>query len=161
MLCGRPHWGAWRKKLKTEEEIKRIRQFILDGKIEKAKKNWSGADVVIDNKAHEPVSNSFYPEPRYVISEFSYEISWLFEKIKDAFYAENLLDGCSKIEFFGRLANSVNEKINKINDVPKQELCITILNEAEKIYFEIINGTFCSLPIAEGNTIADDYRRGK
>ena len=71
MLCGRPHWGAWRKKLKTEEEIKRIRQFILDGKIEKAKKNWSGADVVIDNKAHEPVSNSFYPEPRYVISECS------------------------------------------------------------------------------------------
>ena len=147
--------------MKTEEEIKRLKQLVIDNKICKSKRNWSGADVVIDNRSHNSNSDSFYPEPRFVISEFSYELSWLFEKLRDAFYEENLLDGCSKIEFFGRLANSANKKISNNKNVSKQELCLTILNEADEMYSEIINGTFCSLPIAEGNTIADDYRRGK
>lgn len=141
--------------MKTEDEIKRIKQLILDGKIEKAKKNWVGADVVIDNKSHDKNPNSFYPEPRYVISEYSLEISWLFDLLKNAFYAENLLDSSSKIEFFGRLANSVN------NSIPgtKQEICMALINEAEKMYSEIKNGNFKSLPIANGNEIFDDYNK--
>ena len=146
--------------MKTEEEIKRIKQLILDNNISKAKSNWGGADVVIDNKTHTTNPNSFYPEPRFVVTEFSLEISWLFECLRDAFYAENLIDGCTKIEFFGRLANSANEIINNNKNVSKQELCLTVLKEAEKIYSEIKNKAFCSLPIANGNEIADDYKRG-
>lgn len=147
-------------KLKTVEEIIKLKQLVIDNKICKAKRNWEGADVVIDNKPHVSNPNSFYPEPRFVITEFSLEISWLFECLRDAFYAEKLIDGCTKIEFFGRLANSANDKINKDKNISKQELCISIINEAEKIYSEIKNGTFCSLPIAEGNKIADDYKKG-
>ena len=143
--------------MKTEEEIKKLKQIILEGKFEKAKRNWGGADVVIDNKPHESNSNSFYPKPRFVISEFSYEISWLFECLRDAFYAEKLLDSCSKIEFFGRLANIANDNIK--NKSSKQELCINILSEAEQICSEIRNGYFCSLPLANGNEIFDDYQR--
>ncbi len=146
--------------MKTKEELNRVKQLILDDKIEKAQNNWGGADVVIDNKPHEANPNSFYPEPRYVISEFSYEISWLFERLRDAFYTERLLDGCSKIEFFGRLANAANDKLENKDNVSKQEICLIVVNEAEKIYSEIINGTFSCLPISEGNIIADDYKRG-
>lgn len=142
--------------MKTEEEIKRIKQLIIDNKIEKAQKNWGGADIVIDNKPHKENPNSFYPEPRYVISEYSLEISWIFEQLKHAFYSENLLDSCSKIEFFGRLANSINNS----NTDSKQDICMAILNEAEKIHAEIIKGTFKSLVIANGNEILDDYKRG-
>jgi hypothetical protein len=46
--------------------------------------------------------------PRIVVTPYALELSWLFESLRDAFYADNLLDGQSRIEFFGRRANAVD-----------------------------------------------------
>lgn len=147
--------------MKTSEELKKIKQLINDNKIEKAKANWNGAGVHIDNEPKSVKSDSFYPSPRFVITEFSLEISWLFERLRDAFYAEELLNSCSKEEFFGRLANTANKKLENNNILSKQELCNSIFEEAEKIYSEIISGQFKYMPIASGNEIADDYKSEK
>ena len=91
--------------MKTIEELKRLNELIINKKFEKAKHLWGGADVAVVKEQPKTNPNGFYPDPFFVVSEkFSLEISWMFEQLRDAFYAENLIDGFSKIEFFGRLA---------------------------------------------------------
>ena len=118
---------------------------------------WEGADVVIlpsSKAALEP--QSFYAEPRSVVTPYALELSWLFETLRDAFYAENLLDSQTKIEFFGRLANAANRCLGRGTD-SSVRLCAAVLHEAFAIYDEIGEGTFESLPVAVGNEIVDDY----
>jgi hypothetical protein len=68
-------------------------------------KEWGGADVVIRSHKPEPRSeNSWYPEPRWVVTPNAKPLSKLFYNLRDAFYG--MLDGCSKIEFYGRMAEA-------------------------------------------------------
>lgn len=144
--------------MKTIEELKRLNNAILNDKIEKAAKNWGGADVAVVNRQPRVNPNSFYPDPFFVIStKFSLEISWMFEQLRDAFYCENLLDGCSKIEFFGRLARAANRGIFRNNE-DCHVICMEILKEAQQIYGEITSNTFEVLPIGSGNQIAADLK---
>ena len=122
--------------MKTEDEIKRLKQLILENNIGKAESNWEGTGVIIDNKPRSPD-----PSDKFVITEFSLEISWLFNCLGDVFFKDNLIDYCSKYEFFERLADSANDKLNNCNNISKQDLCMSVLNEAEKICSEIKNGT--------------------
>ena len=147
------------KSIKTIDELKKIEKIINQGKIPTANCTWRGADVIITNQTP-PKSdkNNFYPEPRYVVTEFCYELSWLFEKLRDAFYAEDRLDGCSKIEFFGRLANTANRYIKKNKKIMSKDLCIAVLKEAFSIYEEMESGTFKYLTFAFGNMIYDDIK---
>ncbi len=69
----------------------------------KALRDWGGSDVVIAPVSIE-IPSGFYPEPRTVVTQFSRELSWLIEGLRDAF--SELLDGTSKIEFYGRLASA-------------------------------------------------------
>lgn len=145
--------------MKTIEELKRLEELIVNNKIGKAKHTWGGADVAVVKEQPKNHSNGFYPDPYFVVSQkFSLEISWMLEQLKDAFYAENLLDGCSKIEFFGRLARAANRGI-LINAEDCCIICMEVLKEAQQIYGEIASNTFEVLPVGEGNIIADDLKK--
>lgn len=128
---------------------------IASGDIQKAEQEWGGADVAIIPAVPERRPGGFYPEPRYVVTPFALELSWLFEKLRDAF--GNALDGMNKIEFYGRLANAANRYLKHApaqND-PKG-LLDAVLREAAAMHDEMEEGRFVVLPIAEGNTIWDD-----
>jgi hypothetical protein len=106
---------------------------------------------------HIKPKGDFYPEPRYVVTDYSFELSWLFEALRDAFYAEARLDSCSKIEFFGRLANAGNRFLRRSSLPTAHQLCAAVLHEAYAIYEEMEDGAFQCIPIAFGNEIVDDY----
>jgi len=143
--------------MKTIELLRNIEKELESSEIMHSKNEWSGADVIITNSERKKVNKGFYPEQRYIITNFSLELSWVFENIRDAFYAESLIDGCSKIELFGRLANAANRFIYKNTNISARNLCAAVLHEAFSIYEEMQEGIFQELPIAIGNEIADDY----
>jgi len=76
------------------------------------------------------------------------------------FYAENRLDSCSKIEFFGRLANAANRCITQGHTNNAANLCRAVLHEAFAIYEEMESATFGSLAVAVGSDILDDFAAG-
>jgi hypothetical protein len=115
--------------------------------------------VGITHIARKPDSRGFYSEPRYVVTPFALELSWLFERLRDAFYAEKRLDSCSKYEFFGRLANSANRFLQASTSPTPRLLCGYVLDEAFAIYNEMEEGTFECLLVAIGNQIVDDSRK--
>ncbi len=140
--------------MKTLEELKRLENVLEEPRLPRAKREWGGADVVITRKTPpESAEGGFYPEPRYIITEYSFELSSLLEKLRDAFYAEERLDGCSKIEFFGRLANAANRCIKLSTSLTAHSLYAAVLHEAFAIYDEMEEGTFQCLAVAVGNEI--------
>ncbi|MFW5731364.1 MAG: hypothetical protein ACOCV7_06900 [Desulfonatronovibrionaceae bacterium] len=145
--------------MRTIDELKRLEKLVNEEPIPRARRPWGGADVVIRfNPPVKKSENNFYPDPRYVITRHVLQLSWLFEKLRDAFYAEKRLDSCSKIEFFGRLANAARRCMDKHKNPDKRMLCMAVLNEALSIYHEMEEGSFGCLPIAIGNKILDDYK---
>ncbi len=119
-------------------------------------KEWSGADVTITSRQPEIQSGGFYPEPRYVVTPNAKQLSWLFYQLRDIF--TGLYDGTTKIEFFGRLANAALRYQGKCKGEEKQyDLLFAVLHEAFAMLDEMEEGTFQYLPVAVGNTIADDF----
>jgi hypothetical protein len=144
--------------MKTLEELKRLENVLVEPHLPRAEREWGGADVVISHKTPpKSEKGGFYPDPRYVITEYSFELSFLFEKLRDAFYAEKRLDGCSKIEFFGRLANAANRCIKRSGSLTSRNLYAAVLHEAFAIYDEMEEGAFKCRAVAVGNEIVDDY----
>ena len=145
--------------LKTIQQLQQIEAKLGLDAIPTAKQLWGGADVIIGTAApalpKDP--NSFYPDKRYVVTAFAAELSWLFERLFEAFYADQLIDGCSKIEFCGRLANAANRCIARNEADSAHRLLAAVLHEAFCIYEEMQDGGFEYLTIAFGNDIADDY----
>jgi hypothetical protein len=132
--------------------------ILTNQPLPRARRIWSGADVVIANKVTQRLDEgSFYPDPRYVVTPHAAELSWLFERLRDAFYDEQRLDSCSKIEFFGRLANAALRCIRKKESMEAEVLCRAVLHEAFAIYEEMEEGTFTPLAVASGGEIYDDY----
>lgn len=122
-----------------------------------AERNWGGADVIIrDLPPKPPQAGSFRSEPRYVVTPRSKELSWLFERLRDAFYEEKRVNSCSKIEFFGRLANTANRCIQQGHGMSAVVLCRAVLHEAFTIYDEMEAGEFRALGIAVDGEIVDD-----
>ena len=100
-------------------------------------------------------SGGFYPEPRTVVTQFSREVSWLFERLRDAFSV--LLDGDSKIEFYGRLANAARNYQQEVNGGENaKDILRAVLYEAVLMLEEMEEGTFEYLSVAVGNTILAD-----
>ena len=129
---------------------------IQKGEYPHKSRSWVGADVVITSKAPEPSNSQFYPEPRYVVTPFYRELSWLFTELRDIF--AQLIDGATKIEFFGRLANMAIRYQKRLKRKPENEkdLLIAIIHEAFAILEEMAEGKFQYLGVAVGNTIFDD-----
>ena len=141
----------------TSERLDRIARQIAQGDLPRAKQLWGGADVVIADHEPKKTEGGFYPEPRYVVTDSAFELSWLFESLRDIFYDASLIDSCSKIEFFGRLANAANRYLLREANKTADGLVSAVLHEGYAILDEIDEGTFACLPIAFGNEIADDY----
>lgn len=139
------------------ERLDALARQIVQARLPRADQPWGGADVVIVD--HEPnrAEGGFYPEPRYVVTKFALELSWLFQSLRDVFYDANLIDSCSKIEFFGRLGNAANRYLIREASQTAYGLLSAVLHEGYAILDEINEGTFTCLPIAFGNEIADDY----
>ncbi len=144
--------------MSTADLLKRIESDISNRTIPRSTRLWGGADVVILEQTPENMQHEgFYPEPRSVVTRHARELSWLFEQVRDAFFAEHRIDGETKIEFFGRLANAANRALKESPDIDARMLCAAVLHESLAILDEMEEGTFRSFPIAVGNAIADDY----
>jgi hypothetical protein len=117
---------------------------------------WGGADVVISPTATEPRSGGFYPEPRQVVTPHAEALSWLFVEVRDSFISH--YDGQSKIELFGRLANTaVRYQAKTHGEENITDLLNAVLHEAFAIGEEMEEGTFQSFAVAFDGEIVDDY----
>jgi len=141
--------------------LKQLAETIASRDIPKADLPWAGADVCIVDNIPPKTEDGFYPDPRYVVTEYPLEVSWMFFALKNAFYDEDLLDGCSKIEFFGRLANAAIRAIEGKPKISCPDLCRAVALEAETIYNELTHGEFHCLTLGIGNEICDDRRDSK
>jgi len=137
------------------KELENLLQRLNRAPIPKSE-NWGGADVVITSQKPESKGGGFYPEPRYVVTEHASQLSWLFVQLRNVF--SGLLDGTTKIEFYGRLANAAlrYQSKNEGNENQK-DLLFAVLHEAFAMLDEMEEGSFEYLLVASGNTIADDF----
>lgn len=139
-----------------QNTLKNIAHKVTEASYPTDKREWGGADVVITSKQPVTECGGFYPNPRYVVTPFSRELSWLFYQLRDAFAA--LLDSVNKIEFYGRLANAAIHYQHCLEDKPEnvQALLDAVLHEAFTILDEMAEGEFQYLLVASGNTIWND-----
>ena len=134
--------------------IESLIERIHKGQIQHASL-WQGADVVITSTPVIESQNSFYPGPRFVVTQYANSVSWIFESLKDVFIT---LEGYGawKEEFFGRLANSANRQIAKKKDNTEVFLLLTLTHEALSILEEMQLNNFVFLPLGLGNEIYND-----
>jgi hypothetical protein len=131
--------------MNTLEELRRLEEVVKCNQLPKAKKTWGGAGVIITTQSWE---TNGYSEPQFVVTPHALEVSWLFDALKDAFYAERRLDSCSKLDFFDRLASAANQCITEADDASVQAVCAAVIQEAFLIYDEMENNNFRYTPIA-------------
>ncbi|MFV0387548.1 MAG: hypothetical protein ACK5NT_02240 [Pyrinomonadaceae bacterium] len=136
------------------KELDSLSQRVNQAPIPKAE-YWGGADVCIVSQKPESKGGGFYPDPRYVVTEHAAQLSWLFIQLKSIFIG--LIDGISKIEFYGRLANAAlrYQDKNEGNENQK-DLLFAVLREAYGMLDEMEEGEFENLTFVVGNSIAND-----
>ena len=117
---------------------------------------WGGADVLITSTPRKStVNRDFYPEPRTVVTPFAGAVGWLFNQLRDVF--DGLIDGTSKIEFYGRLANSILDYQRSVNGQENaRDMLRAALHEAFVMLEEMEENRFEYLLAASGNTILAD-----
>ena len=144
----------------TEEALKVLHTIIASPEpLPRSRRLWGGADVMISFRPRPgDGESSFYPAPRMVYTPHARELSWLFDSLRDSFAIESLLDGCSKIEFYGRLANAANARPQAGPEVSAAELCGAVLAEAVKMYGEMKKRSFEYLLVAFHGEIAADLK---
>jgi hypothetical protein len=142
------------------KKLDELAHLLANPVLPKARCHWSGADLVIAS-APQPdhLSRSFYPRDREVLTEHALEVSYFFEVLRDPFYEEALNDHCSKIEFFGRLANAAEACLLEQPDATAHLVCAAVLREAYAMAKQMDEGEFYFLTAAEGNQIGDDPTR--
>jgi len=141
---------------KTFEELVRLGGVVASGPVPRASREWGGADVIVTPERRTDVDGGFYTEARAVVTEHALALSWLLKRLGDAFFAEGRIDGCSKTEFFGRLANAANDGLYRTPEATEQALCAEVLHEAFSIYYEMEAGRFDHLVVSAHGEIAAD-----
>jgi len=138
------------------KELNSLSQLVISG-LSGTSSPWQGADVVVTNAPElgNPELDNFYPSPRFVITDYVGEVSWLFEKLAHIF-ADQENYSAWKEEFFGRLGKMANRVILYDKKANVTDIQIAILHEAYAIYEEIQSDTHHYLLITSGNTIYDD-----
>jgi hypothetical protein len=118
---------------------------------------WGGADVgIVSRKPRETHDGpGFYPDPRYVVTEYSHELSWLFKELWKPDIRK--IFGPVKEEFFGRLANAANRYLNRTDNPTPRDLLGAVVHEAYVCLEAAEDGTFGALLVASGNEIYDDW----
>jgi len=134
------------------KKLDKLAHLLTNPVLPKASRHWSGANVLI---ASAPQS-SFYPRDREVLTEHALEVSYFFEVLRDPFYEEALIDHCSKIAFFGRLATAAEACLLEQPDATAHLVCAAVLREAYAMAKQMDEGEFDFLIVAEGNQIGDD-----
>jgi len=146
----------------AEASIKKLQIEIIEVTFPLSfRKKWGGAGVVVSKerpKKRGGKFSNFYPSPKYVISPFYREISWLFYELRDVFYENKLIDYGNKEEFFGRLANAANWYIKGSKEQHVDDVLNIMLIEAKIILREIKNNDFMFLPAGFGGIILDDLK---
>jgi hypothetical protein len=139
-----------------QSELRALAAAILAGRWGQALAPWRGADVVIAETTPPVQDGGFFPRPRTVVTPFSLELSWLFERLRDIF--ADVIDGTSKIEFYRRLANAANHYLEREvpHDRTPADLLLAVTHEAHAIRDQMEDGDFNFLVIAPGNAILDD-----
>ena len=118
---------------------------------------WGGADVGVMLEPLEKPWESFYPEPRWVVSPDALEISWLFFTIYwDVF--PGYLNAGNKYEFVGRMANAALRYQAQVDgDEVLEDLLLAVITEARAMASQMDRyGNIPFLDVALGNTIHDD-----
>ena len=143
--------------MSTIESLREAVSLLRQGSIPSSGNLWGGAGVRILVHPPKPKEGQQWrSQPRDVITPRARELSWLFERLRDAFYSEGRVDGCSKLEFFGRLANAADRCVSQGHGEDANLLCLAVLHEAFAIYEEMEAGRFECLAIAPAGEIADD-----
>lgn len=118
---------------------------------------WQGADVVISKKAPSPSVSNFYPDPRFVETEYVGELSWLFEQLREVFWNSDSY-GEWKEEFFGRLGNTATKFQSVCPDGSVRALLTAVIEEASAMVEEISReGGLQYLAVTFDNRILDDF----
>lgn len=141
--------------MNLQSEIDEVAEMIRNGLIghEDA---WGGADVVICRKAPPP-SHDFYPDPRFVETEFVGELSWLFIRLRDIF-RELEGYGAWKEEFFGRLGNVAAKYQAAATSLTCSNLLLAVVHEAHAMAEEIADtGEIATMMLTSDNRILDDF----
>ncbi len=92
--------------LTAREELRRLSDMIAAGDWGVADP-WGGAGVVVLEAAPVPAENSWFGDDLYVVTPYVRELSWLFERARDAVRDHDDF-GMFKPEFFGRMGEAVN-----------------------------------------------------
>ena len=139
------------------KRLDELAHLLANPVLPKASRLWAEADVVIA-PAPQPddLRRSSNPKDREVLTEHALEVSYFFEVLRDPFYEEALIDHCSKIEFFARLAAVAEACLLEQPDATAHLVCATVLREAYAMAKQMDEGEFASLIVAEGNQIGDN-----
>jgi hypothetical protein len=138
-------------------KLHELAHLLANPVLPKASHYWSGADVVIASAPqHDHLRSSLYPRGREVITEHGIEFSYFYEVLGDHLYEEALIDHCSKIEFFGRLATAADACLLEQPDATAHLVCASILREAYAMAKLMNESELDFLIVVQGNQITDD-----
>jgi len=139
----------------TIDQLRRLLKAVNDLPAPSASRGWTGAGVEIKSEADAAPASGWFPDRIQVVTAHALQLSWLFESLRDAFYAEGRLDGSSKHDFFGRLATAANHAL-LLDDRTARGVCAATLRQAFAIYREMEEGRFeasCVGPINDASAI--------
>jgi len=143
------------------KKLDELAHLLANPVLPKASRHWSGSDVgsdVLIASAPKPdhLRRSFSPRDREVLTEHALEISYFFDVLRDPLYEEALIDHCSKIEFFARLAAAAEACLLEQPDATAHLVCAAVLREAYAMAKQMDDGEFAASITAEGHQIGDD-----
>jgi|GEM_PF-851331 hypothetical protein len=139
------------------KKLDELAHLLANPVLPKASRHWSETDVVISSPPQpEHLRRSLYPRDREILTEHALEVSYFFEVLRDPFYEESLMNHCSKIEFFRRLASAADACLLEQPDATAHLVCAAVLREAYAMAKQIDKGEFDFLIVSEGNQIGDE-----
>ena len=139
------------------KKLDELAHLLANPVLPKASRLWSRAGVVIASAPQpDQLWKLYYPRDREVFTEHALEVSYFFEVLRDPLYEEALIDHCSKIAFFGRLATAAEACLLEHPDATAHLVCAAVLRVAYAMAKQMDEGEFDFLIVAEGNLIGDD-----
>ena len=119
-------------------------------------KNWSSKYILLINeKKHSIIDNKYV---KTINSSYIQEISWLFNELEGIFKSNIDENERFSLEFFGRLANRINQTLRFDKNILINYFLLIIVVEVSKIIDEIDDDTFIISNTGMGNIIIDDIK---
>lgn len=111
------------------DDVRALSARVARGEIGTARA-WGGADVCIVRRPRKPSESSWGSEPKYVVTKYVAELSWLFEELRDIFYQLGGDIAGWKYDFFGSLADAAEFAIQMGKDASPEELLLAVCDVA-------------------------------